>query len=79
MFSPLLHIRTNYAASRMLNSFSDKLLTQIALIDCETFMQVKAMCHTARLVMSWRESGTVRVSPWPGNAPDLYGEQVAAH
>ena len=73
MFSPLLHIRTNYAASRKLNNFSDKLLTQIALIDCETFMQVKAMCHTAR------ESGTARVSPWPGNAPDLYGEHVAAH
>ena len=55
--------------------FSDNLLTQIP---CEIFIQVKAICHTARLEMSLYESGTIRVPPWPGNASDLYRENKAA-
>lgn len=60
------------------NSFFDVILNdvQICMNQCQAgilFIQDGAPCNTAELVIYWFKFCNVELlTPWPGNAPELY-------
>jgi hypothetical protein len=49
----------------------ERLQRTLTLLNCTTFQQDSAPCHTAKSVSKWMNSQRINVLEWPGNSPDL--------
>lgn len=57
-------------AKLYLEMLQAKLPAFMNILQCSTFMQDSAPCHTAKVVIRWLKS-EYNILEWPGNSPDL--------
>ena len=49
----------------------DKLKIQMAIHECNMFMQGGALYHSSKLVSDLLKKNNIKMLYWPGNSPDL--------